>query len=88
MTFIKLDYNDYLKIRNIMEDLEDLDVSEKLTLAKVEGIVQLMEDKREQENAGVIPLPPRGYQMKSSRNAHIPITEPNGERAKEVSSLN
>lgn len=61
MAFIKLDYNDYKNIKEILEEVEDLTTAEQMTLTKINGILLLMESKRQLEDAGALP----------ARNQHI-----------------
>jgi hypothetical protein len=47
MKYVKLNYYDYLIIHNMFRELDhsELKTNEKLTLAKIEAIIELMRDK-------------------------------------------
>ena len=55
MAFIKLDYNDYKNMKEILEEVEDLTTAEQMTLNKINGILLLMESKRQLEDMGALP---------------------------------
>jgi len=69
MGFIKLGYNDYVKIRELMLDLKeqgDLDPGEIDVLMKIDGIIKLMVEKQHE----IAPVPRKSPKRSSARSVN------------------
>lgn len=53
MPYVVLHHSDYVTIRDLMEEIEDLTDQEKLVLGKVSRVVENMERKKREEEARV-----------------------------------
>ena len=66
MAYVKLEYRDYVVVRNFMQEFRptpnkpdptDMDYNEIAVFAKVSEIIRLMDQKRADEDAGIIAKP-------------------------------
>jgi hypothetical protein len=75
MSFIKLEYKEYVAINNLFEDVENLSPEEQMVLVKVKSIIQLMDKKRDLEDAGSLPLRSShpALRARGKKEARVPI---------------
>ena len=50
MRYVKLEYNDYKILRNLLEDVTDRTAEETILCGKIQKICELMVEKREKLN--------------------------------------